>query len=175
MLLDTEQQALMCSQPDETGGLWIDSEIQELSLIWHRLDPWPDTIAGLAALGEKYSTCTLSNGNMTLLEDMQAYSGMPFTHTFSSELFNSYKPNPAIYNGAAERLGLRTSQCVMVAAHLGDLEAAKACGYQTIYVERPREETYDVEEAKKKGFVDLWITGEEEGFVAVARRMGCQS
>lgn len=39
----------------------------------------------------------------------------------------------------------------MVASHLGDLEAAKECGLQTIYIEREAEETWPlkrVEEAK---------------------------
>lgn len=157
----------------ESGGLWNEDEVQEMSLIWHKLDPWSDTVRGLEALNTKYETCTLSNGNITLLKDMQKHGGMPFKHTYSSELFNSYKPNPAIYLGAAERLGLEPSQCVMVAAHLGDLEAAKSCGYYTIYVERPLEEAADKEkDARSKGFVDIWIRGNEDGFVSAAQKLG---
>lgn len=155
-------------------GLWSNEEIDDMSRIWHRLEPWADTVAGLKALNTRFETCTLSNGNVSLLEDMQKHGGMPFKHTFSSELFNSYKPNPAIYLGAAKKLGLEPDQCVMVAAHLGDLEAAKKCGFQTIYVQREQEEKLDVEKsAKEKGFVDLWINLGEEGFVTAARELGC--
>jgi len=109
------------------------------------------------------------------LKDMQQYSGMPFKHTFSSELFNSYKPNPAIYLGAAKRLGLEPGQCVMVAAHLGDLEAAKKCGFQTVYVQREQEERGENESrARQEGFVDLWVDQASDGFVAVAKELGCQ-
>jgi 2-haloacid dehalogenase len=157
----------------EFGGLWNELEVKEMSLIWHKLDPWPDTVTGLTALNTKYETCTLSNGNISLLKDMQQHSGMPFKHIFSSELFNSYKPNPAIYLGAAKRLDLQPSQCIMVAAHLGDLEAAKGCGYLTVYVERSQEETWeDGKEAKAKKYVDMWITVNEEGFVSVAKNLG---
>ncbi|KAH0352527.1 haloacid dehalogenase, partial [Aureobasidium melanogenum] len=157
----------------DLGGLWNKDEVREMSLIWHKLDPWPDTVAGLKALNTKYETCTLSNGNIALLKDMQQHAGMPFKHTYSSELFNSYKPNPAIYLGAAKRLGLEPSQCVMVAAHLGDLEAAKGCGYRTIYVERSQEEEKAIEEkAREKGFVDIWVGINEDGFVCAAERLG---
>ncbi|THZ02159.1 haloacid dehalogenase [Aureobasidium pullulans] len=155
------------------GGLWNHLEVKEMSLIWHKLDPWPDTVAGLEALNTKYETCTLSNGNIALLTDMKEHGGMPFKHIYSSELFNSYKPNPAIYLGAAKRLGLEPSQCVMVAAHLGDLEAAKNCGYHTVYVERSQEEQNEnEEEARRKGFVDIWVGIDEKGFVSAAKKLG---
>jgi 2-haloacid dehalogenase len=157
----------------DLGGLWNKDEVKEMSLIWHKLDPWSDTVAGLEALNTKYETCTLSNGNIALLKDMKQHGGMPFKHIYSSELFNSYKPNPAIYLGAAKRLGLEPSQCVMVAAHLGDLEAAKGCGYRTIYVERSQEEEKNNEdEAREKGYVDIWVKIDEEGFVEAARKLG---
>lgn len=157
----------------EAGGLWTEAQIKDMSLVWHRLAPWSDTVQGLEALNTKYETCTLSNGNISLLKDMAAHGSMPFKHIYSSELFGSYKPNPAIYNGAAERLGIKTDQCVMVAAHLGDLEAAKKCGYRTIYVERRQEESKDVEAgAREKGFVDLWISEGEDGFVTAAKKLG---
>ena len=157
----------------DLGGLWNKDEVKDMSLIWHKLDPWSDTVAGLEALNTKYDTCTLSNGDIALLKDMQQHGGMPFKHIYSSELFNSYKPNPAIYLGAAKRLGLKPSQCVMVAAHLGDLEAAKSCGYSTIYVERSREEERKNEDrAREKGFVDIWVKIDEEGFVEAARKLG---
>ena len=55
----------------------------------------------------------------------------------------------------------------MVAAHLSDLEAARGVGMQTIYVERAEEEAWGVEqvrEARRKGWVDMWV-GREEDFV----------
>jgi len=155
------------------GNLWTDAQVRSMSTIWHRLDPWADTVEGLEILGMSYATVTLSNGNISLLKDMQAHSGMRFTHTFSSELFGTYKPNPAIYKGAAEKLGLDVRQCVMVAAHLGDLEAAKAVGMQTAYIERPQEEASEKEEeAKNKGFVDVWVEAGEGGFVGLCQKLG---
>lgn len=157
------------------GGLWTDAEVREISLMWHYLDPWPDSSAGIAVLNQKFSTCTLSNGNVSLLSDMAKHADLPWTHIFSSEHFKAYKPSPLVYNGAAERLGLKTSECALVAAHLGDLKAARGCGYRTVYVEREREEDWsegEVEEARREGWVDMWVSAGERGFLEVARRFG---
>lgn len=157
-----------------SGDLWDDSEIKHISTVWHRLDSWPDTNKGLDILSKTYTTATLSNANTSLLKNMQEHSGMRFTQTFSSELFETYKPNPAIYKGAAEKLGLDVGQCVMVAAHLGDLEAAKGVGMQTAYVERPQEERMDPDEARRMGFVDVWIQEGEDGFLGLCRLIGLE-
>lgn len=88
----------------------------------------------------------------------------------SAEHFGAYKPSPKVYGGAAERFGLEPGECALVAAHLGDLKAAKACGFQTVYVERPKEETLDMEQAREEGYVDIWIDAGCDGFVELARR-----
>lgn len=122
-------------------------------------------------------TCTLSNGNLSLLGDLRTFSGIEFTHLFSAELFGTYKPSPKVYLGAAEKLKLPPNECVMVAAHLNDLKAAKGNGLQTVYVERLGEEDWsqdEVEKAKQEGWVDLWIERKDDskGFVTVAERLG---
>jgi 2-haloacid dehalogenase len=156
-------------------GLWSADQVRELSLIWHRLDPWADSVQGMKKLNTKFQTGTLSNGNMGLLEDLRAHSHIPFTHLFSGEQFGSYKPNPKVYLGAVAKLGLEPHQCAMVAAHLSDIKAAKSYGLRAIYVERPREEDFTAEEvqkAREDGFVDLWVSADEPGFLAVASKLG---
>jgi 2-haloacid dehalogenase len=151
--------------------LWSKEQVEDLSLIWHRLEPWADTNTGLAALNDLgLQTATLTNGNSTLIGNMVKHSKMPFQHVLSAEMFNSYKPNPAVYLGAAERLGLKPEQCGMVAAHLGDLEGAQKCGFATIYVERPEEER-EGHLREKEGLVDVWVDMKGDGFVEVADKL----
>ncbi|KAK5070730.1 hypothetical protein LTS08_000377 [Lithohypha guttulata] len=158
-------------------GLWDEEELQRISMIWHFLDPWSDSAKGLQMLNQKFETATLSNGNTTLLTDLRTHGSLPFKHILSAENFGAYKPHADVYNGAAQQLGVQTNECAMVAAHLGDLHAAKhKCGYQTIYVERPQEETWDkekVDDARRGGWVDIWVNENEGGFEEVARRLGC--
>lgn len=153
------------------GSLWDEQQILELSMVWHYLDPWPDTPQGIRELNKKFATCTLSNGNVTLLQDMVKHADMSFTHVYSAEMFHSYKPSPKVYLGAAEKMGIKPAECVMVAAHLDDLKAAKANGFRTVYVERAQEERHP-ELRDEKGIVDVWVTLEEDGFVAAARKLG---
>lgn len=158
-------------------GLFNDSELWSLALSWHRLDPWPDSVSGLAKLNKMFITSTLSNGNVSLLHDLAKHGSLPFAHLVSSENFGAYKPSPKVYLGAADRLELPPAQCALVAAHLGDLKAAKSCGFQTVYVERELEEAWSadqVAQAKMDGFVDIWIGLNTGGFLEVARRFGIE-
>ncbi|GFG27182.1 (S)-2-haloacid dehalogenase 1 [Aspergillus udagawae] len=152
--------------------LFTDAERWELALSWHRLTPWSDTLRGLELLNRKFRTCTLSNGNVALLEDLCRYASLPFTEVLSAEHFGAYKPSPKVYGGAAERFGVEPGECALVAAHLGDLKGAKAYGFQTVYVERLKEETLDVEQARKDGYVDIWIDASCDGFLELARQFG---
>ena len=158
-------------------GLWTDEEIQKISLIWHFLDPWADSAAGLAALNKKFETATLSNGNTSLLADLAAHGNLPYKHIISAEDFGAYKPHQDVYLGAARKLHLEPHECALVAAHLGDLKAAKALGYQAIYIDRPQEESWspaDTQRARDEGWVDLWIGPDQGagGFLEIAKVFG---
>jgi 2-haloacid dehalogenase len=114
-------------------------EIDELNRAWHRLDPWPDSVAGLTRLKEKFTITTLSNGNLSLLTNMAKRSGLPWDCVISAELFHHYKPDREAYLGCADLLGVRPDELMLVAAHPSDLRAASAAGLKTAYVDRPLE------------------------------------
>ena len=107
--------------------------------VWHRLTPWPDAVAGLLRLKKKYVVATLSNGNVSLLVNMARFGGLPWDTVLSAELFRHYKPDREVYLGAADLLGCRPAEVMMVAAHSGDLKAARACALRTAFVSRPLE------------------------------------
>lgn len=112
---------------------------QHLNRAWHRLDPWPDTIAGLKRLKSAFTLVTLSNGNLSLLTNMAKQAGLPWDLILSAEVFRHYKPDPETYLGVAELFELQPQQVMMVATHEDDLLAAQQCGLQTAYVHRPDE------------------------------------
>src|SRR5712691_1033171 len=109
------------------------------NLVWHRLTPWPDSIEGLTRLKKNFVLATLSNGNVSLLVEMTKFAGLPWDTVLSAELFHHYKADREVYLGAADLLGCQPSEVMMVAAHPGDLKAAKACGLKTAFVPRPLE------------------------------------
>ena len=110
-----------------------------LNRAWHRLSPWPDAVAGLARLKTQHTICTLSNGNIGLLANMAKHAGLPWDCILSAEVFRAYKPDPATYLGVATTFDVQPSDVMLVATHQDDLDAARACGLQTAYIERPLE------------------------------------
>ena len=116
-----------------------EAQRRHLNRVWHRLDPWPDTVAGLTQLKRRYTICTLSNGNLGLLTDMAKRAGLPWDCILSAEVFRAYKPDPATYLGVAKVFDIEPGEVMLVAAHHDDLQAARACGLRTAYIERPLE------------------------------------
>jgi 2-haloacid dehalogenase len=116
-----------------------EEEKRHLNKVWHRLDAWPDSVAALARLKDRYTITTLSNGNLGLLTNMAKRAGLPWDCILSAEVFRAYKPDPATYLGAAKVFDLSPHEVMLVAAHQDDLAAARGCGLQTAYIERPTE------------------------------------
>ena len=116
-----------------------EAEREHLNRAWHRLQPWPDSVAGLTRLRLRYTLSTLSNGNVSLLVNMAKVAGLPWDCVLSAELFGHYKPDAEVYLGAARLLGLAPAQLMMVAAHPSDLAAAQAAGLKVAYIPRPAE------------------------------------
>ncbi|MEZ5932568.1 MAG: haloacid dehalogenase type II [Alphaproteobacteria bacterium] len=116
-----------------------ESAIDGLNRAWHRLTPWPDVIAGLTRLKQRYIIAPLSNGNVALMVNMAKHAGLPWDVILGAEIAGAYKPDPEAYKRAVTLLDLDPGQCLMVAAHNGDLVAAAATGMKTAFIARPDE------------------------------------
>jgi 2-haloacid dehalogenase len=116
-----------------------EAETDALNHAWHRLQPWPDTVAGLTRLKKKFILAPLSNGNISLMTDLARHGRLPWDCILGAELVRHYKPDREVYQSAADFLDLRPADVMMVAAHLGDLRAAKGVGLRTAFVTRPLE------------------------------------
>jgi 2-haloacid dehalogenase len=123
----------------QRGLVLTEADAADFNRVWHRLMPWPDTVAGLYKLKQRFTITSLSNGNVALLVNMARHAGLPWDTVLSAELFQHYKPDPEVYLGASRLLGLAPQEVMMVAAHPSDLRAAAACGLRTGYVARPLE------------------------------------
>ena len=140
------------------------------NLVWHRLEPWPDSVAGLNRLRKRFIVATLSNGNVALLTNMAKHAGLPWDCILSAELMRRYKPDPETYLGAADLLGLRPEEVMMVAAHKGDLRSAQEVGLRAAFVARPHEfgPSVEVDVAPEADF-DVNAADIEE----LASKLGC--
>ncbi len=111
----------------------------ELTLAWHRLDPWPDTVPALARMRRHAVVAPVSNGHIALIVAMSRRAGMVWDAVLGAEIARAYKPQPEVYLRAVSALGLRPPDAMMVACHASDLVAADACGLRTAFVRRPLE------------------------------------
>lgn len=116
-----------------------DEDIEHLNHVWHRLDPWPDSIPGLNRLRADYLIAPLSNGHIRLLTNMAKRAGIPWDLILSAELSGHYKPDEEAYLTAVDLLDLQPAEVMMVAAHERDLEASREVGLRTAYIHRPLE------------------------------------
>ncbi|KAI9306272.1 haloacid dehalogenase, type II [Cunninghamella echinulata] len=118
---------------------WNEETREKLILAWHFLPPWDDSIKGLSRLRQQYTLSTLSNGGMKLLVDMVKAAHLPFDCILSAELAKAYKPTSKTYLTMAALLDAQPHQCLMVACHKYDIEAAHQLGFHTAFIERPLE------------------------------------
>ena len=70
---------------------------------------------------------------------MAKRAGLPWDCILSAEVFRAYKPHPSTYLGVAKLFDLEPAEVMLVAAHQDDLAAARNCGLQSAYIERPHE------------------------------------
>lgn len=146
------------------------AELDHINRVWHRLDPWPDSVAGLTRLKQRYIIAPLSNGNVALLVNMAKRAGLPWDLVLGAEVARHYKPQPEAYLTAVDLLGLQPSECLMAAAHNDDLIAAAGCGLRTAFVVRPTE--YGPAQTNDRAPVRQFdvVT---DSFTGLAEQLGC--
>ena len=114
-----------------------DATLRDLNLAWHRLDAWIDVPAGLQRLRNRCYLAPVSTGNISLMADLARRNHIHWDAILGAEIAGDYKPKPRVYLASAEALSLEPGQCMMVAAHSSDLQAAAEQGLRTAHIARP--------------------------------------
>ncbi|SFI50399.1 haloacid dehalogenase type II [Amycolatopsis regifaucium] len=128
-VLDHEAAQLVAAACDREPG--------EFATAGRRLPAWPDTVAGLARLAERFPLIGLSNAGRASLLRINAHAGLRWHQALSAEDARTYKPDPAVYELAVKVSGTSPERLLMVAAHAWDLRGAQAAGLRTAYLSRP--------------------------------------
>jgi len=150
------------------SSVFTTAERDELNQIWNHLDPWPDSVEGLAKLRRRFLTATLSNAGMAAVVAVVKRAGLPFDAVLTAELAQTYKPAPAVYQLAVDYLGYPPHEILMVACHKYDLKAARAFGMRTAFVARPLEFGPN---AKTDTTPEPWFDLHVDSFVALAHAL----
>lgn len=116
-----------------------DGERTALNHAWEKLPPWMDVVPGLVRLKANRIIAPCSNGSLSLMTRLARYGALPWDCILGAGIARAYKPDPRAYLAACEALRLPPAHVMMVAAHNGDLAAARDCGLKTAFVARPLE------------------------------------
>jgi 2-haloacid dehalogenase len=114
---------------------------QAIILAYDDLDPFPDAVDALAELGDERTVVVLSNGNPEMLETLAENAGLAphLDDVISAHEVRTFKPDPAVYRNAADRLDRDLGNCRLVSSNAWDVAGAARAGMATAWVNRNRE------------------------------------
>jgi 2-haloacid dehalogenase len=103
-----------------------------------RLPLYPETAAALNQIGGRRPLAVLSNGHPEALETLLRAAGIRgyFRQVLSAHEVRVFKPAPAVYQLALDRLGLGPNQLLFVSANGWDAIGAAAAGLRVAWVDR---------------------------------------
>jgi 2-haloacid dehalogenase len=103
------------------------------------LEPYPEAEAAFERLErERVLIGVLTNGGAELARKLLEAAGLEerLAEIVSVEEVEVYKPHPAVYRHAAERLGVEARRITLIAAHAWDVLGAKQAGLDAVWVDR---------------------------------------
>ncbi|MEX2518102.1 MAG: haloacid dehalogenase type II [Paracoccaceae bacterium] len=150
------------------SGLVDEAERAALNHAWEKLPPWPDSVAGVAAIRALMPVATCSNGSIALMVALARFAGLDWDAILGAEIAEGYKPEPKVYLRAAAALRLDPAEVLMVAAHNSDLAAARAAGLKTAFIPRPDEKGPGLGETRAEAAWDFVA----DDLTDLARRLG---
>jgi len=101
---------------------------------------------------------------------MAKRAAIPWDAILGAEVAGAYKPQPEAYLRTADILGIRPAELCLVAAHNGDLRAARKAGLATAFVLRRTE--HGPAQATDLGAEEPWDAVAED-FQDLAHKLGC--
>ncbi len=117
-------------RPDE-------NELQTFSRSVEHWPPFPDATMALHRLQWRHKLVILSNIDDDLFEQSARKLQVDFDRVFTAEQIGSYKPAPANFEYAVDKLGGRKDKILHVAQSLfHDIKPAKEIGLKTVWVNR---------------------------------------
>lgn len=117
------------------------SDVEEIRTRMLTMKPHPDSEPGLKMLkdaGFRMVTCTNSPPNPDAKSPLE-HAGLAhyFERQFSIDEVRAFKPSQHVYHMVANGLGVDSSSCCMVAAHMWDTIGAQSAGFAGALVARP--------------------------------------
>lgn len=117
-------------------GLALDaSRLDALMAQYLRLELFPDVREALARL-KGHKLAILTNGSPDMIDPLVAQAGLAFDAVLSVHDLKVYKPSPAVYQLAVDRLGVAPAQVGFVSSNCWDALGAKSFGFEVNWINR---------------------------------------
>jgi 2-haloacid dehalogenase len=114
------------------------AELEALPESVGRWPPFADTVPALRRLGERFKLAILSNVDDDLFRGTARLLEVEFDDVITAQQVGAYKPAPAVFHAALERLGVPACRVLHVAQSLyHDHVPAKGLGLTTVRINRP--------------------------------------
>ena len=98
---------------------------------------FPDTVAALGALKERFKLAIVSNVDTDLFAGTARHLGVAFDHVITAGEVGAYKPAEAMFRAVLEQSGLPRERILHVAQSLyHDIVPARKLGVATVWVNR---------------------------------------
>lgn len=115
-----------------------EAEIESLPVSLANWKPFPDTVAALRKLKERYQLTIISNVDDDLFAATARRLEVPFDHVITAQQARAYKPSLKIFNLARQRIGVAPAHWLHAAQSVyHDVVPAKSLGISSVWVHRP--------------------------------------
>jgi 2-haloacid dehalogenase len=119
------------------GFQTTDQEIDSLPNSVATWPPFPDTVAALHKLKQRFRLAIVSNVDDELFAGSASRLKVPFDFVITAQQVGSYKPSLNNFNRALERIGLPRERVCHVAQSLyHDIAPARQLGLTTVWINR---------------------------------------
>lgn len=91
-----------------------------------------------------YKLITLTNSSLTTVNEQMSYAGISdyIDGSISIDDIGYFKPHRHVYRRAAERMGVKPEECLLIAAHGWDIAGAIESGMQAAFIQRKGSAVY---------------------------------
>lgn len=146
-----------------------DQEVRALPDSLPHWEPWPDTVAALRELKERFRLAIVSNVDDDLFAATQPQLGVEFDHVITAQQARAYKPSLKIFELALNSVGVPARRILHVGQSLyHDVRPAQSLGLSTVWVNRPSVRTGVGAVKAAKGQPDLQVSSVAELAAACA-------
>ena len=116
-----------------------DSQIRSLPESLASWTPFPDTIAALGKLKQRYKLAVISNVDDDLFAPTARRLQIPFDYVITAQQARAYKPSLQMFKPAQQRTGVAPGQWLHVAQSVyHDVIPARSLGISTVWVKKKK-------------------------------------